>query len=91
MVARTAYLCSDSIGGGESGVQTPRGARFSTPIQTDPEAHPTFGTWSLSWRGVRQPGHGNDHSQQSSAKVKERVELHFHAFFMPTWHVIQQT
>ena len=39
MVARTAYLCSDSLGAGESGVQTPRGARFSIPIQTGPEAH----------------------------------------------------
>jgi hypothetical protein len=92
MVARTAYLCSDFLGAEESGVQTPMGARFSIPIQTGPEAHRTsctMGTWYLSLQGVRQPGHGNDHSLQSSAKFKERVELHFHASFMPTWQVSQ--
>jgi len=42
MVASTAYLCSDFLGAGGSGVQTPRSARFSIPIQTGPQAHPAL-------------------------------------------------
>jgi hypothetical protein len=51
-------------------------ARFSAPIQIDPGAHPasyTMGTGSFP--GVNRPGRGVDHPPQSSAEVKERVEL----------------
>jgi len=50
-------------------------ARFSASIQTGPGAHPascTMGT--VSFLGVKWPGHGVDHPPPSSAEVKERVE-----------------
>jgi hypothetical protein len=42
---------------GRSGDRIPVGARFSAPVQTDPEAHPascTMGTGSFP--GVKRPG-----------------------------------
>jgi len=51
-------------------------ARFSAPVQTGPEAQIasyTMGTGSFP--GVKRPGRGVDHPPQSSAEVKERVEL----------------
>jgi hypothetical protein len=67
----------------------PVGARFFTPVQTDPGAHPascTMGTGSFP--GVKRPGRGVDHPPHSSAEVKERVELYFYFPFGPSWPVI---
>jgi len=50
------------------------GARFSTPKQTSPGAHPSYTVGAGSFPGVKQPGHGIDHPPTSSAKVKERVQ-----------------
>jgi hypothetical protein len=50
--------------------------RFSTPVQTGPEARPascTMGTWTFP--GVQRPGRGVDHSPPSSVEVEGRVEL----------------
>jgi len=51
------------------------GARFSAPIQTGPEAHPTsctMGTRSFPGAKVR-PGHDIDPSPPPSAEVKNIV------------------
>jgi len=54
------------------------GARFSTPVQTDPGAHPAYYTKGTgSFLGVKQLGCGIDHPPPSSAKVEGRVELYF--------------
>jgi len=65
---------SDSLRDGRFGDRIPLGARFSTRIQTGPEAHPasyTMGTGSLL--GMKRPGPGVDHPSLSSAEIKERV------------------
>jgi len=50
------------------GIESRWGARFSVPVQTDPEAHPA--SWAIgAERGV-------DHPPTSSAHVKERVQLY---------------
>jgi len=68
---------SDSVRGGRSGGRIPVGARFYTPILTDPGAHPV--SYKVSTRfypGVTRLGHGADHPLSSSAEVKEIVELY---------------
>ena len=53
--------------------------RFSTPIQTGPEAHlASYTVGTGSFPGVKRPGRGDDHPLSSSAEVKERVELYLH-------------
>jgi len=64
-------------------------ARFSAPVQTGPEDHPTsytMGTGSL--QGVKRPGRGVDHPPPSSAEVKERVELYLSSPSEPLWPVL---
>jgi hypothetical protein len=39
--------------------------------------------------GVKQPGHEADNSPQSSAEVKECVELYFHSPKTLSWHGAQ--
>jgi hypothetical protein len=52
----------------------PGGARFSAPVQTYPgPASYTLGTGSFP--GAKQQGRGADHPPQSSADVKERIQL----------------
>ena len=56
---------------GGPGIESRCGARFSTPVQTRPGAHPTFyimGTGSFP--GVKRPGRGSDHPTPSSAEVE---------------------
>jgi len=72
---------SDSLRAGRSGDRIPVGARFSAPVQIGPGGHPascTMGTGSFPW--VKRPRRGVDHPPQSSAEVKERVEL-----YSPSW------
>jgi hypothetical protein len=67
----------------------PVGARFSSPFQTDPGAHPasyTMGTGSFP--GVKRPGRGVDHPPPSSAKVTERVELYLYSPSEPSWPLL---
>ena len=59
------------------GIKSWWGVRFSAPIHTGHGAHPvsyTMGTGSFPV--VKWLGHGTDHPNPSSAKVKERVELY---------------
>ena len=54
------------------------GARFSLPVQTGPEAHPTSCTMGAgSFPGVKLSERGVNHPPPFRAKVKERVELYF--------------
>jgi hypothetical protein len=39
--------------------------------------------------GVKWPGHEDDHSPPSSAKVKECTELYLHSPNVPSWHGAQ--
>jgi len=67
---------------------SPNGARFSTPIQTGPGAHPasyTNGTGSIPV--VNWLRHGVDHPPPSNAEVKERVELYIYSASGPLWPV----
>ena len=64
-------------------------ARFSAPVQTGPGAHPaSYEMGTGSFLGVKRPGRGVDHPPQSSAKVKERVELYLYSTSGPSWPVI---
>jgi hypothetical protein len=54
------------------GIESRGGARFSTPIQTDPGAHLVFytmGTGSFTW--VKRPGRGIDHPPHLVSKLKK--------------------
>jgi hypothetical protein len=65
------------------------GARFSAPVQTGPGAHPAYYTKGpASFPEMKWPGHGIDHPLQSSAKVKESVELYVCSTSGPLWPVL---
>jgi hypothetical protein len=56
------------------------GARFSAPVQTEPEAHPAYYTiGTASFPRVKRPERAVDHPLPSSAQVKERVELYLYS------------
>jgi hypothetical protein len=62
---------------------------IASPVQTSSEAHPashTVGTGSFL--GVKRPGRGVDHPSQSSAEVKERVELYLYSPSGPSRPII---
>ena len=74
---------------GRSGDGIPVETRFSAPVQTGPGAHPasyTMGTGSFP--GVKRPRRGGDHPPESSAEVKERVELYLYSTSGSSWSVI---
>jgi hypothetical protein len=55
------------------GIESRWGARFFTPVQTGPEAHPapcTMGTGSFP--GVKRPERGAEHPPPSSVEVKKQ-------------------
>ena len=71
------------------GIESRWGARFSALVQTGPGAHAasyTMGTGSFP--GVKQPGRGVNHPPQSSAQVKEKVELYLYSTSVPSWPVL---
>ena len=75
------------------GMETRRGARFSSSVQTGPWNHPfscKLGSGYLS-SGAKRPGCGVNHLLLSSAEVKERVEpyLYFPSGF--SWPVLRVT
>jgi len=68
------------------------GARFSVPVQTDPEARPasyTMGTGSFP--GVERPRRDGDHPPTSNAEAEERVELYIHSPSGFSWPVLGRT
>jgi len=80
---RVAY--SDCLRVGRSGDRIPVGARFSAPVQTGPEAHPSllYNGYRLFPGGKVRPGRDADPSPPYSAEVKNRVELYLYS---PQWH-----
>jgi hypothetical protein len=59
-----------------SGIRTPVGAKFSSPVRTGCGAHPAaFAVSTGSFAGVKQPELGVNHPSPSSAECKERVEV----------------
>jgi len=71
------------------GIESWWGARFSTPVQTGPGAHPaSYSMGTGSFPGVKRPGRGVDHVLPSSAEVKEKVELYLYSTSGPSWPVI---
>jgi hypothetical protein len=62
------------------------GARFSSPVQTGPGAHPdSYTTGTGSFARVKRPGPGVDHPPPSSVEVKERVKLYLYSPSGPSW------
>ena len=72
---------SDSLRAGRSGNRIPVGAGLSAPVQTGPGAYPaSYTNGTGSFLGVKLPGRGVDHNPPpSSAKVKDRVDLHLYS------------
>jgi len=77
---------SDSLRAGRSGDRAPVETRFSAPVQTGSGAHPasyTMGTDSKAARVCHWP------PTQSSAEVKERVELYLYSPFGHSWPILE--
>ena len=71
------------------GIESWWGTRFSSPVQTGPEAHPAFYTEGTgSFPGANRPGLGADHPPPSSAEVKKRVELYVYCPSGLSWPVL---
>ena len=67
----------------------PVGARFSTPVQAGPGAHPAslrIGTGSFP--AVKWLGRGFDNPPQFSVEVKERVEIYIYSTSGSSWFVL---
>ena len=61
---------------GRYGDRIPMEARFSAPVQNDPEAHPAFRTRDTkSLPVVKRPGRDVDQTTPSNTEVKERLGL----------------
>jgi hypothetical protein len=66
--------------------------RLSAPLQTGPVAHQaSCTTHTLFFPGVTWLGRGVADPPQSSAKVKERVELYAYSPSEPSWPVLGST
>ena len=93
----TIWIHSDLLRAGRSRHHVPVGARFSPPVQTGPGAHPASSTLyrvSSPVEGVvKRSGCGVNHPPppQSSAEVKERVELCLYSLSGPSWPVLGRT
>jgi hypothetical protein len=67
----------------------PLEARFSAPVQTGPEAHPSSYTMGTGvFPGVKRPRRGVGGPPPSSAKVYERVEVYLYFPSGPSWAVL---
>jgi hypothetical protein len=72
--------------------KNPGGARFSLAVQNCPRAHPASCTMRTgSFPAVKRPGRGVDHPPQTSAEVKEIIELYFYFPSVPSGQVIGGT
>jgi len=75
-----------------SGIELPGRARFSVPVQMDPEAHrASYKMGTGPFPGLKRPECGVDHPSQSSSEVKERVELYLYYPPGPSWPGIEWT
>jgi len=61
-------------------------AKYSTPIQTGPEAHQDFHiSGTVPYTGSERPAHGVNHPSPSTIKVIERVELYLYSPSVDSW------
>jgi len=75
-----------------SGIGSRGRARFSSPVQKDPGAHPASYTMGIgSFPGLKRPECGVYHPPQSSSEGKERVELYLYSQSGPSWPGIEWT
>ena len=59
------------------GIESQLGARFSTPFQTGPGAHPaSYAMGTDSFPGVKRLDCGVDYPPASSAEINEKLELY---------------
>ena len=71
------------------GIESRWGARFSTPVQTGPGAHPvSCTTVTGSFPGVKRPRRDADHPPLSKCRGHERVGLYLYSPSGPQWPVI---
>jgi len=68
-------------------------AGFSVPLWPDPGGPCSlrYYEYLVSFPGIKQPGHGVEHSSPSSPKVKERVDLYLYLPSGPPWPVLVLT
>ena len=70
----------------------PGGGEFSTPVHTDPGAHPASYTMGIeSFPEVKRPKRGVEHPPPSNAEVIERVDLYLYSPSEPSWPVLRWT
>jgi len=64
--------------------------RFSAPVQTGPGVHPASCTVCnrASFPGVKRPGRGVHRAPQSTAEIKQRVELYLYSPTAPWWQIL---
>jgi hypothetical protein len=71
------------------GIESHWGARFSAPLQTGPGPHSLlYNAYRISFPGAKRPGRGVNHPPQSSAEVKERVELYLYSPSGSSWPIL---
>ena len=71
------------------GIESRWGAKFSAPVQTDLGAYPaSYAMDTGSFPGVKRPERDVEHPPQSSAEVKERVELYLYSPLWPSWSFV---
>jgi len=67
-------------------------ARFSTPVQTSPGAHPASNTMGTrSFHGGKAARADVDYPSPTSTKVKEREDLYLYSPSGPSWSVLGPT
>jgi len=60
-------------------------AKFSTPIQTSPEAQQdSYMSGTVSYTGAERPARGINHPFPSTTEVIERVELYLYSPCVPS-------
>jgi len=65
------------------------GANFTIPVQNGPGAHPaSYVMGTVYFQGVKRQVRGFDHLPESSAEVKERVELYLCSLSGLSWPVL---
>jgi hypothetical protein len=71
----TTYGLDDPV------IESRWGARFSAPVQTDPEGPPSilYNGYGIIPGGKVRPGRDTDPSPPSSAEVRNRVELYLYS------------
>jgi hypothetical protein len=84
----SAVGIATSYGLDSLGIEFRWGARFSSPVQTGPGAHPaSYTTGTSHFPGGKAAGAWRWPTTPSSTEVKERVEPYLYSFSGPSWPV----